>query len=440
MTAAESQSRRPEVSTAPAGPESMSFREDPSVPSNATHPRSALSVFLDALARDYHRQLIRFARRLTGGDHEAMDLCNEAWAELFANPDRVEGLTQVEAYWELRDMVRVAWRRTGRHRSRVRPSDPDVLDQNPDTAVEDDLAWQRLVDEWTYARLFDQLAKLTRRQQVAMLLHIMGFSARDTGDALGVLERTARYHLVAAERHLERLGVRGTLEIPAILPPALLAAMVAGGEADEPVVHAVAVAPDIADPPPPPPASHTDQVVSADHLTHVAAPGARSGTVEEVLTGVGAGLRALGRLPADPAHWVPWGRSVLTAASALFIAVVAGIAVVSGGGGDTTRPQQPATAGTAAPVVVTVTAPPAIPPTAKAPNPEPLRDARARVPASLDVARVARVTATPRRTAPAAPAPRNSTPRAASRAPIATARVSPRPSSSFEAAQQSEFR
>jgi len=442
-------SRREQVapSTPSAPAESMSFREDRSVPSAVTHPRDALSVFLDALALNYHRQLIRFARRLTDGDDEAIDLCNEAWAELFANPERIEGLTEDEAYWELRDLVRSVWRRTRRQRNRIRPKDPVTLRDDPLVASDADLAWQGMVDSWHYAAVFHRLAKLTRRQQEVMLLHIMGSNGREIAEILGIGERTARDHLVAAEAGLERLGIqpkRGIFEVQSVLPPALLIGAAAADQSDDPLIHAVGAFNDLGPAPEaaaPPPSPHIDHVVSTDHLTHAAAPGARAGTVDDVVTGMGAALRLLGRLPADPAHWIPWGRSVLAAASALAITVVAGIAVVSGRGGDTPPPRQDA-AGLVAPVVVTVTMPPATPPnTADDGAAEAARSARAQVPAKMELARVTRISAATRRTGskPTASSASSRSGVAASAAPAPAARTS-KPSPSFEAAQQSEFR
>lgn len=416
------------------------------MPSDVTHPRDALSVFLDALALNYHRQLIRFARRLTDGDDEAIDLCNEAWAELFANPERIEGLTEDEAYWELQDLVRSVWRRTRRHRNRIRPKDPEALRDDPLVASDADLAWQGMVDSWHYAAVFHRLAKLTRRQQEVMLLHIMGSNGREIAEILGIGERTARDHLVAAEAGLERLGIqpkRGIFEVQSVLPPALLIGAATAAQSDDPLIHVVGAFKDLGPAPEAsaPPPQHVDHVVSADHLTHAAAPGARAGTVDDVVTGMGAALRTLGRLPADPAHWIPWGRSVLTAASALAITVVAGAAVISGRGGDTPLPRQ-AAAGMVAPVVVTVNKPPATP--SSTPDDgaaEAARSARAQVPARMELARVTRISAATRRTGSKRTASGTSSRSGVtvSSSPAPATRTS-KPSPSFEAAQQSEFR
>lgn len=433
-------------STPAASAESMRFREDRSVPSDITHPREALSVFLDALALNFHRQLIRFARRLTDGDDEAVDLCNDAWAELFANPERIEGLTEVEAYWELQDLVRIVWRRTRRQRSRIRPEDPEALHDGPLAASDADLAWQGMIDSWHYAAMFDRLARLTRRQQEVMLLHIMGSNGRETAEILGIGERTARDHLVAAEAGLERLGVqpkRGIFEVQSVLPPALLIGASAADQSDDSLIHAVGAFKELGPAPEAaaPPAPHVDHVVSADHLTHAAAPGARAGTVDDVVTGMGAALRTLGRLPADPAHWIPWGRSVLTAVSALAITVVAGVAVISGRGGGEAPPHK-STAGMVAPVVVTVTKPPTTPPSpSHDAGDEAARSARAQVPARMELGRVTRISAANRRSSSTrstsgGPSGARGTTSSAS-APVA---ATSKPAPSFEAAQQSEFR
>jgi RNA polymerase sigma-70 factor (ECF subfamily) len=149
-----------------------------------------------SLVASHRERARRLAYRLVGGDAAAADdVAQDAFVRAYTGLDRFRGESSLET-WFFRILVRQAhnhrrWRAVRRAFAAARGSEP------PDAAPEapGDPALRR--------RIQGALERLTRLQREAfVLIHMEGFSVRETADLLGRAEGTVKSHLHRALRTL----------------------------------------------------------------------------------------------------------------------------------------------------------------------------------------------------------------------------------------------
>lgn len=145
-----------------------------------------------------HRErAVRLAWRLLGGDDAAaQDVAQEAFVSAYRSLGRFRGEARLST-WFYRILVRKAHshRRWQAVRTRWNGEDADVPDPAP--AAPGDPALRR--------RIADALGTLSQRQREAFILvHMEGFTMKETAALMGSREGTVKSHLHRALGHLRR--------------------------------------------------------------------------------------------------------------------------------------------------------------------------------------------------------------------------------------------
>lgn len=148
--------------------------------------------FVDRLYREHCAELTA-ALALSTGDREAgEDLAHEVFARAMGREEELRRHPDPRA-WLFRtgyNLSQGRWRLLLRRRHALRREMP-VLS----------------TDTWTETvELRDALARLSRRQRDAIILHYyLGFTARETGELLGCAEGSVRSHLHRGRAALDRM-------------------------------------------------------------------------------------------------------------------------------------------------------------------------------------------------------------------------------------------
>jgi RNA polymerase sigma factor (sigma-70 family) len=148
-----------------------------------TEPTASFGAFYTA----HDATLVRSLTRLTRCPLEAEEIAHEAFIALWRRWDRLGHVEDLEAY-----LYRVAmnvFRKRYRRRPVAAPTAPTVPDaitnaeflHQLDSAIRG-LAWQQ--------------------RKAVTLVDLLGFSAREAGELLGLDASTVRVHLSRARRHL----------------------------------------------------------------------------------------------------------------------------------------------------------------------------------------------------------------------------------------------
>ena len=148
-----------------------------------------------ALVATHRERARRLAYRLIGGDEAAADdVAQDAFVRAYTGLDRFRGDASLET-WFFRILVRQAynhrrWRAVRHAFAAARGAEPAVA-----TPAEGDPGLRR--------RIAAALDRLTRLQREAfVLVHMEGFSVRETAELLGRAEGTVKSHLHRALRTL----------------------------------------------------------------------------------------------------------------------------------------------------------------------------------------------------------------------------------------------
>jgi RNA polymerase sigma-70 factor (ECF subfamily) len=160
-------------------------------------PQAGTTAHLDELYRSERRRLWALAYRMTGTAEDADDVVQEAFARLLAHapePERSPG-------WLVRTATNLAIDALRRRRRRaytgpwlpgpIETPEEDWLDALPG-AGPDPEARYGLQESVTFAFLLALEALGPRQRAVLLLRDVMGQSARDVADALGISEANAR--------------------------------------------------------------------------------------------------------------------------------------------------------------------------------------------------------------------------------------------------------
>jgi RNA polymerase sigma-70 factor, ECF subfamily len=148
-----------------------------------------------ALVGSHREKARRLAWRLVGGDDAAAeDVTQEAFVKAYGALARFRGDASLET-WFYRILVRQAhnYRRWRAVRERWRGEDVDVADPRPEAPG--DPALRRRI-----ARALDGLSRLQRESFV--LVHLEGFSVRESAEIMGRPLGTVKSHLHRALRSL----------------------------------------------------------------------------------------------------------------------------------------------------------------------------------------------------------------------------------------------
>lgn len=131
----------------------------------------------------------RLAWRLLGGDDTAAeDVVQDAFVRAFRSLSSFRGESTIET-WFYRILVRTAQNQTRWQWIRWRRSAPEV-------APEDQPAVEPSGDSFLRRRLRDAVARLSRSQRDAFILvHLEGFTVKDSATLLGKAEGTVKSHL-----------------------------------------------------------------------------------------------------------------------------------------------------------------------------------------------------------------------------------------------------
>lgn len=158
-------------------------------------PAEGLEQRFEDFVSSHRERAVRLAWRLVGGDDAAaQDVAQEAFASAY----RALGGFRAEASlgtWFYRILVRKAHshRRWQAVRARWNGEDRDPPDPAP--AAPGDPALRR--------RIADALGALSQRQREAFILvHMEGFTVKETAGLMGSREGTVKSHLHRALRHL----------------------------------------------------------------------------------------------------------------------------------------------------------------------------------------------------------------------------------------------
>jgi RNA polymerase sigma-70 factor (ECF subfamily) len=162
----------------------------------AVNPAADREARFAALVGSHRERARRLAFRLVGGDAEAAeDVAQDAFVRAWAGLDRFRGDSSLET-WFYRILVRAAhnyrrWRAVRQVWTTVRSD--ELLD--PAAPPPGDPALRR--------RIQSALEGLTRLQRDSfVLVHMEGFSVRETAEILGRAQGTVKSHLHRALRRL----------------------------------------------------------------------------------------------------------------------------------------------------------------------------------------------------------------------------------------------
>jgi RNA polymerase sigma-70 factor (ECF subfamily) len=160
----------------------------------------------EALARRYHAQAYRIARRILGGAEEAADLVQKSYLRLWQTLPRYRRARGDFGAWYLRMVVNLAIDRNRRLRLQRRfevvgapgPEAPGGAAPGGASVQEAALAASEI------ERVFERVAAfLTPQQRAAFtLVEIEGIDSARAADVMGVAPSTVRNHLLAAREVL----------------------------------------------------------------------------------------------------------------------------------------------------------------------------------------------------------------------------------------------
>ena len=164
----------------------------------------------DALVRQYEHQVLRLAMHLTGSEHDAEDIYQEAFLKAF----RYIGNFRFECSfytWIYRIVTNLCLDQLRRRRTR-REEHGVVVDQSGDeidllASVSDDRAFsnpgRELERKFMGERIQEALGKLTPRERMVFeLKHYQGLRLRTIGEMLHTTEETAKNTLFRATKKL----------------------------------------------------------------------------------------------------------------------------------------------------------------------------------------------------------------------------------------------
>ena len=204
-----------------------------------TEPGAAATV--DALYRTERRRLWALAYRMTGTAEDADDVVQEAFARLVAQTEAPAG---APAHWLVRVVTNLAIDALRRRKRRaytgpwlpgpIETPESDGLDAVPSAAPDPEARYGEL-ESVTFAFLLALEALGPRQRAVLLLRDVMGQSARDTADALGVSEANVRVLHHRARSAMSAYDARRCVPTPALRERhrAALAAFVAALEAQD---------------------------------------------------------------------------------------------------------------------------------------------------------------------------------------------------------------
>lgn len=149
----------------------------------------------EALVASHRDRAVRLAWRLLGGDEAAaQDVTQDAFVSAYRALGRFRNEASLST-WFYRILVRKAHSHRRWRAVRERWSGEDADPPDPAATRPGDLALRR--------RIAEALGALTRRQREAfVLVHLEGFSVRETAALMGSREGTVKSHLHRALRHL----------------------------------------------------------------------------------------------------------------------------------------------------------------------------------------------------------------------------------------------
>jgi RNA polymerase sigma-70 factor (ECF subfamily) len=164
----------------------------------------------DALVRQYENQVLRLALHLTGSEHDAEDIYQEAFLKAY----RYIGNFRFECSfytWIYRIVTNLCLDQLRRRKTR-REDQAVILDHSGDeidilASVSDDRAFSNPARELDRKllgiRIQDALSKLTPRERMVFeLKHYQGLRLRTIGEMLSTTEETAKNTLFRATKKL----------------------------------------------------------------------------------------------------------------------------------------------------------------------------------------------------------------------------------------------
>jgi RNA polymerase sigma-70 factor (ECF subfamily) len=170
----------------------------------------------EELVRQYDQPVLRLALHLTGSEHEAKDIYQEAFLKVYRNLGsfRFECSFYTWVYRIVSNlcMDQLRRRKVRREDSGVRVNsegeEVDLLEQHPDERAGASPE-QELMRREMGKRIAQALTKLSPRERMVFeMKHYQGLKLRAIGDALGTSEETVKNSLFRATRKLRsELGV-----------------------------------------------------------------------------------------------------------------------------------------------------------------------------------------------------------------------------------------
>ncbi|WP_157439940.1 RNA polymerase sigma factor [Terracidiphilus gabretensis] len=172
--------------------------------------QSGSRTAFDALVRQYENQVLRLALHLTGSEHDAEDIYQEAFLKAY----RYIGNFRFECSfytWIYRIVTNLCLDQLRRRKTR-REDQAVILDHSGDeidilASVSDDRAFSNPARELDRKllgiRIQDALSKLTPRERMVFeLKHYQGLRLRTIGEMLSTTEETAKNTLFRATKKL----------------------------------------------------------------------------------------------------------------------------------------------------------------------------------------------------------------------------------------------
>jgi len=170
----------------------------------------------DALVRQYEQQVLRLAMHLTGSEHDAEDIYQEAFLKVYRNLHRFR--FECSFYtWLYRIVTNVCLDHLRRRQARPEDQSPEPSygrDGQHGEGITDFFERQRehrptLDPERTLfgleikARIATAMQRLSPRERIVFeMKHYQGLKLRAIGDALGTTEETVKNSLFRATRKL----------------------------------------------------------------------------------------------------------------------------------------------------------------------------------------------------------------------------------------------
>ncbi len=153
--------------------------------------RDEATAVVDALFASWYDAMVRYASRLTGSVHEAEEVVQQAFLELFEQLCSGAAIDNPRA-WTFCIIRRGAGRRIERHlRREVSLDDPDLLESMPAPSGCMDSDLERM------------LSVLTRREVEVVMLRLESMKYREIASALGISTSSVNALLARALRKLQ---------------------------------------------------------------------------------------------------------------------------------------------------------------------------------------------------------------------------------------------